>query len=131
VALNGAIWRDINVQAYGVMWDSAGPYRPHYQSRVQLYLATRWLSRFPSGNFGFLAAGIHDYKSTICFPTSAGACDQTIGGGIISTLVEIRILDAVLSWQFTNPRLDVYDRVAGFRMPRGSQFYGVRWEFSN
>ncbi len=60
MALNGAIWRDINIQAWGVMWDSAGPYRPRYQSRVQLYLATRWLSRFPSGNFGFLVSGIHD-----------------------------------------------------------------------
>ena len=131
IALNGALWRDVNVQAHGVMWDNAGPYRPRYQSRVQLYLATRWLSRFPSGNFGFLVSGIHDYKSTVCFPTAGGACDQTTGIGVISTLVEIRLLSAVLSWKFTNTQLAVYDRVPGFRMPRGTQFYGVRWEFSN
>ena len=131
VALNGALWRDINVQAHGVMWDDAGPYRPRYQSRVQLYLATRWLSRFPSGNFGFLASGIHDYKSTVCFPSAAGVCEQTTGIGVISTLVEIRLLSAVLSWKFTNTQLAVYDRVPGFRMPRGTQYYGVRWEFAN
>ena len=131
VALNGALWRDINVQAHGVMWEDPGPYRPRYQSRVQLYLATRWLSRFPRGNFGFLLSGIHDYKSTVCFPTTGGACEQTTGIGIISTLVEIRLLSAVLSWKFTNTQLAVYDRVPGFRMPRGTQYYGVRWEFAN
>jgi hypothetical protein len=113
------------------MWDEGGPYRPRYQSRVQLYLATRWLSRFPSGNFGFLASGIHDYKSEVCFPTAGGTCQSTAAVGVISTLVEIRILSAVLSWKFTNTQLAVYDRVPGFRMPRGTQFYGVRWEFYN
>jgi hypothetical protein len=131
VAINGALWRDINIQAHGVMWDEGGPYRPRYQSHVQLYLATRWLSRFPSGNFGFLASGIHDYKSEVCFPTAGGTCRSTAAVGVISTLVEIRILSAVLSWKFTNTQLAVYDRVPGFRMPRGTQFYGVRWEFYN
>jgi hypothetical protein len=131
VAVNGAIWRDINIQAHGVMWDAGGPYRPQYQSRVQLYLATRWLSRFPSGNFGLLVSGTHDYKSAVCFPVSGGGCEVANRAGIISTLVEIRLLSAVLSWKFTNTQLAVYDRVPGFRMPRGSQFYGVRWEFSN
>jgi hypothetical protein len=131
VALNGGLWRDINIQAHGVMWDDAGPYRPRYQSRVQLYLATRWLSRFPSGNFGFLASGVHDYKSAVCFPTSGGGCSVSNDVGIISTLVEVRILSAVLSWKFTNTQLAIYDRVPGFRMARGSQFYGVRWEFTN
>ncbi len=131
VALNGGLWRDINVQAHGVMWDTEGPYRPRYQSRVQLYLATRWLSRFPSGNFGFLASGIHDYRSSTCFLEAAGACESTAGTGIISTLVEVRILNAVLSWKFVNTQLAVYERVPGFRMARGSQLYGVRWEFTN
>jgi hypothetical protein len=130
-AINGALWRDVNIQAHGVMWDEPGPYRPRYQSRVQLYLATRWLSRFPSGNFGFLASGIHDYKSSVCFPIAGGTCATTNSAGVISTLVEIRLLNAVLSWKFTNTQLAIYERVPGFRMPRGSQFYGVRWEFTN
>ncbi len=132
IAVRGALWRDINVEAQGVMWgDDAGPYRPRYQSRVQLYLATRWLRRFPSGNFGLILSGTHDYKSPTCFPTSDGGCERTTDARIISTLVEIRILRAVLSWQFQNVQLAQYDRVPGFEMPRGVNFYGVRWEFLN
>ena len=131
VALRGAIWRDVNIQAHGVMWDDAGPYRPRYQSRVQLYLATRWLNRFPSGNFSVLASGTHDYKSRACFPSAAGECEFSSGARIITTLLEVRILKAVLSWRFENPRLDLYNRVPGFEAPRGISFYGVRWEFTN
>jgi hypothetical protein len=113
------------------MWDAEGPFRPRYQSHVQLYLATRWLSRFPSGNFGFLASGIHDYRSNTCFLAAGGACESTTGAGIISTLVEVRILNAVLSWKFVNTQLALYERVPGYRMARGTQLYGVRWEFTN
>jgi hypothetical protein len=131
-AVRGALWRDINIDAHGVMWgDDAGPYRPRYQSRVQLYLATRWLSRFPSGNFGLIASGTHEYKSSACFPTSAGGCERTSGSRVISTLLEIRILKAALTWQFQNTQLAQYNRVPGFEMPRGINFYGVRWEFLN
>ena len=132
LAVRGALWREINVDAWGVMWgEDTGPYRPRYQSRVQLYLATRWLSRFPSGNFGLILSGTHDYKAAACFPTSDGGCELSDHSRIISTLVEIRILKAALTWQFQNVRLSQYDRVPGFQMPRGVNFYGVRWEFLN
>ena len=132
LAVRGPVWREINVDAWGVMWgDDTGPYRPRYQSRVQLYLATRWLSRFPSGNFGLILSGTHDFKAAACFPTSDGGCERSDYSRIISTLVEIRILKAAITWQFQNVRLTQYDRVPGFQMPRGVNFYGVRWEFLN
>ena len=132
LSLRGGLWRDINVDAFGVMWgEDTGPYRPRYQSRVQLYLATRWLSRFPSGNFGFILSGTHDYKAAACFPTSTGGCERSDHSRTISTLMEIRILRAALTWEFQNVRLAQYERVPGFQMPRGVNFYGVRWEFLN
>ena len=132
LAIRGPRWRELNIDASGVMWgDDTGPYRPQYQSRVQLYLATRWLSRFPSGNFGVILSGTHDYKAAACFPTSNGGCERSSHSRIVSTLVEIRILRAALTWQFQNVRLTQYDRVPGFQMPRGVNFYGVRWEFLN
>ena len=132
LAIRGGLWREINVDAWGVMWgENTGPYRPRYQSRVQLYLATRWLSRFPSGNFGLILSGTHDYKAAACFPTAGGGCELSDHSRIVSTLVEIRILKAALTWQFQNVRLAQYDRVPGFQMPRGLNFYGVRWEFLN
>ena len=132
VAMRGGLWREINVDAFGVAWgDEAGPYRPRYQSRVQLYLATRWLSRFPSGNFGFLASGALDYKSDACFPTRDGGCERSSQSRIVSTLLEVRIMQAAITWQFQNVRLAQYNRVPGFDMPRGVNFYGVRWEFLN
>ena len=49
----------------------------------------------------------------------------------ISTLLEIRILSATVSWQFRNLLGEPYAQVPTFRMPRQTNFYGVRWEFYN
>lgn len=130
VALRGRVWRSIHTDLWAVAWDSAGPYRPRYQSRAELFLRTRWLSRFPSGNFGILALGRHEYRSRVTFPTIDGSLDAR-GGSTISTLLEIRLIDAVISWQFRNVLGTYVDQVPGFFLPRTTSVYGVRWEFWN
>ena len=130
LALRGRVWRSIHTDAWAVAWDSAGPYRPRYQSRADLFLRTRWLSRFPTGNFGILVLGRHEYRSRVSFPTIDGPLHAE-GGSTISTLLEIRLLDAVLSWQFRNVVGSYIDHVPGFFLPRSTSVYGVRWEFWN
>jgi hypothetical protein len=119
----------------GVRWnDSSALYQPRYQSRSEVYISTNWLSHFPTGNFGIVASATHEYRSSTKFPVSL-----TTGDAIISVpdsrtynfLLEIRIVSAVLSYQFRNIRGDLYQLVPGYLMPRQTQFYGVRWEFWN
>jgi hypothetical protein len=62
------------------------------------------------------------------FPT--GTTVTTMPGyRTISSLLEIRILNATVSWQFRNLLGERYSQVPGYVMPRQTNFYGVRWAF--
>lgn len=128
--LRGRVFGDLNMDVLATRWDSAGFYQPRYQARSEVNLATRWLSRFPSGNFGLKAAVIHDYRSDVSFPTAAGV-RRTNSSGIFSALLEIRILRGVASYQVHNMSGDLYQIVPDFYMPRSLGVYGIRWEFWN
>ena len=134
VALRGPLWRSVGVDAYGVRWDRADAlYRPQFQSRAELYFRTNWLSRFPSGEFGFLLAGVHEYRSNVFFPATgaAGAVATAPQSRVLSTLVELRLQNAVISWQYRNILIERYQHVPGFVAPRPINYYGVRWDFWN
>jgi hypothetical protein len=128
---SGRLWRDVYFRANGTAWEDPGPYRPQYQTRGEVYLSTRWLRRFPTGNFGLLMSAIVDTRSGTCFPLRDGTCETTAPSQVVSTVVELRILQAVLSWRFENIRASQYNLVPGYGMPRGVSVYGVRWEFRN
>jgi hypothetical protein len=129
-ALRGPLYKDINVDLQGTMWDSAGFYQPRYQARSELNLITSWLSKFPSGNLGLKLAVVHDYRSAVVFPTSTGT-RSTAASGIFSAQVEIRILRGVASYQVRNIFGDQYQIIPDFFMPRPISYYGIRWEFWN
>jgi hypothetical protein len=129
-ALRGPLYKDINVDVQGTMWDSAGFYQPRYQARSEINLITGWLSRFPSGNFGLKVAVVHDYRSAVVFPTSTGT-RSTSASGIISAQLEIRILRGVATYQVRNMFGDLYQIIPDFYMPRAISYYGIRWEFWN
>lgn len=133
--VRGKVWRDVGIDLVGVAWESEGLYRPQFQGSSRIYVDTRWLSRFPSGNFGFRAWAQLEHRSAVPFPTASGI--QVAGASnSISTLVEIRIVDAVLTWQLRNAAQ--WDspqwrqaHVPGFLLPSPVNFYGVRWTFWN
>jgi hypothetical protein len=129
-ALRGPLYKDINVDVQGTMWDSAGFYQPRYQARSEINLITSWLSRFPSGNLGLKLAVVHDYRSSVVFPTSTGS-RATNASGIFSAQVEIRILRGVATYQVRNIFADQYQIIPDFYMPRAISLYGIRWEFWN
>lgn len=134
-ALRGTLYQALRADLEAIRWnDSAGFYRPHWQTRSEVYLSTNWLSRFPSGNFGVLVALTHEYRSRTYFPITAN------GGTTVASVpdakvynfhIEFRILSAILSYQFRNLIGYPYQTVPGLLMPRQTQFYGVRWEFWN
>jgi hypothetical protein len=131
VTVRGRIWGALFADATGVQWqDDGGFYRPRYQARSELYVATTLPRRFPSGNFGLLASLQHEYRSHALFPATDGV-DRAGGFRALSGLVEIRILQAVLSYQYRNMLVEQYTTVPDYLMPRQTQFYGVRWEFWN
>jgi hypothetical protein len=130
-ALRGRVYKDVNVDIIGTQWDSAGFYQPRYQTREEANLDTRWLSRFPSGNFGLKVALIHEYRGEVAFPTSSSTRLTSSYSNIYSALVEIRILRGVATYQVRNMLSTNYQIVPGFYMPRAISIYGLRWEFWN
>ena len=131
VALRGRLWNAVYADVLGLQWQKAGPYRPRYQTRTEIYVKSRWLSRFPSGAFGITAAVMHEYREPVLFPTAATPAIQTVFARTLSTRLEIRILQGVVSWQWGNIMRELQDQVPGALMPRANSVYGIRWEFSN
>ncbi|MDB4875379.1 MAG: TonB-dependent receptor plug [Gemmatimonadetes bacterium] len=137
LAVRGRLWRLLHADASAVRWnDSTGFYRPRYQTRTELYAKTNLLNKIPSGNLGLLGSVVHEYRSSVNFSAVSGdpavaSVLRVPGYRTISTLIEIRILSATISWQFRNILGERYSQVPTFIMPRQTNFYGVRWEFFN
>ena len=85
IGLRGPVYKALNVDLIATHWavsDASG----RYQVRSELNVNTRWLSRFPSGNFGIRAAVVNDYRSSVGFPTAAGnrvAASSSVFDGLL------------------------------------------------
>ncbi len=128
--LRGDVFRDIKIDAWMIAWRDAQNqfYLPKVQARTQLYVQSDWRTRFPKGQFSFLGAIIHEYRDPLRFASSAGVQETAINRNL-STLMEIRILSATLSWRFSNILQLDYDQAPGYVLPRAVNLYGIRWEF--
>ena len=131
VTLRGPVWKAIGLNVSATKWPAGEAYLPEYQVRTELYLSTSWLSRFPTGNFHILASATHEYRTQVRFPVAEGADQRASQYRVISTLLELRLYDAEISWQYRNILGDIYTVVPGFTMPRAINYYGVRWSFFN
>lgn len=130
VTLRGPLWKAVGVNVVATRWDSAA-FLPKYQVRSELYASTSWLSRFPQGNFHILISAAHEYRTQVLFPVVEGPPQESKQYRAISTLFELRLYDAVISWQYRNILGEIYDIVPGFTAPRAINYYGVRWDFFN
>ena len=130
--LRGPIWKAVGLNVVAQKSPAGLPYIPEYQVRSELYASTSWLSRFPEGNFHILASVAHDYRTQVTFPVLEGAPPQESSQyRVISTLLELRLYDAVISWQYRNVMGEIYSVIPGFTAPRAINYYGVRWDFFN
>lgn len=130
-SIQGPLWGPLQVELLGEAWQADRQlYRPRYQTRADLFVRSNFLGRFPSGNFGLYALLRHEYRSTNYFPVEDGFLTAS-GHRILTGLLEIRILDATLSYQFRNLLATRFETVPGYQMPRQTQYYGVRWTFWN
>lgn len=130
--LRGPIWKAVSLDVSATKWTANQPYLPETQVRSELFLDTSWLRKFPRGNFHILVSLSHEYRSAVWFPrTDSTAADFSSQYHVVSTLLELRLYDASISWQYRNILGDVYAVVPGFQMPRLLNYYGVRWNFFN
>ena len=131
-AVRGRVWRDVYVDAQVTEWAEEGWLRPKRSGYGYLYVDTKWLSRFPSGSFGFVGSAGYLFRDRVLYPTSSGG--SAFGSTLreMRLLVEIRILDGALFWQqyfrLQPARPEV---VPGFGLTRQTNVYGVRWQFWN
>ncbi len=130
VGLRGRIYSDIFADVVAISWDKTGLYRPRYQTRTELFLQTRWLSRFPSGVFGLLASLTHEYREPVAFQAGTKSLASTFSRTVNAKL-EIRIMSGVISYRILNLAGDIYTQLPGTIMPRSVSVYGIRWEFRN
>lgn len=127
----GRLWKSLYADATAIQWSDTGSfYRPRYQTRSEVYLSTSLLNRFPTGNFHLLASAVHEYRSSTLWPESTGVI-RLRGYRTVSTLVQVRILTAEVFWNFRNLLGERYAQIPGYRQPRLTNIYGVRWEFWN
>jgi hypothetical protein len=128
---DGRVWKSIYGSVYGIRWqDDDAPYQARYQTRTEVAFRSTFPNKFPRGNFGLQWSVVHEYRSRVEFP----AFEATISDGdwrTWSTLLQIRLNTALLTYQFRNLRGLPYHQVPGYRAPRQTQFYGIRWEFWN
>jgi hypothetical protein len=129
--LRGPVWKGFGLNVVANKAPAGEPYVPEYQIRSELYFTTSWLSKFPQGNLHVLASAAHEYRTQVLFPVAAGPPQVSNQYRIISTLLELRLYDAVLSWQYRNVMGEIYSVVPGFAAPRAINYYGVRWDFFN
>jgi hypothetical protein len=136
-SFRGRFWRDLHADVQGVVWDSAGAFRPRYQGRAELRLLTNWLRRFPTREFGANIAVFDEYRSEVLAtfqPTTEGAepvVRRAGPGNQLGALIELRLQSAVISFQIRNALGRQLEVVPGLAAPRALSLYGVRWEFSN
>lgn len=127
-SLRGPLSHGFSVNAGSTIWNNPNGYNPDYQFRGDITFETAWLSKFPKGNFGFLISPSVEQRGRVIFPTSAG--DVTAGASrIYSIRLELRILRGIVSYQYRNMTLSLYEQVPGYLMPRRANVYGMRWYF--
>ena len=130
-AVRGRLWKALYADIQGIQWaDTAGFYRPKYQTRSELYVSTSMPGRFQPGNFHMLASLVHEYRSHSLWPDTTGVIRVT-GYRTISTLIQFKIVDAEVFWQLRNVMRERYAQIPGYQLPRQSNIYGVRWSFWN
>ncbi len=132
VTIRGPLLRGWSLDVDAINWAAADAYRPQTQARARLWFESSFLESFPRGNFHLSVAGTYEYRTAGYAPLGKNSIGQTTAGGsVISTLLEIRISTAVISWQYRNTTGTVYATYPGYVMPRLVNTYGVRWEFWN
>jgi hypothetical protein len=127
---SGPLYRVVRLDLHATQWEAVGPYRPATELRARVHMETEWRQRFPRGDFTFRGSLEYRNQGETIAPLATG--DLTlIAASTWTSVVELRIRTATITWQFRNNTGTVYESVAGFRMPQRVNLYGIRWNFAD
>lgn len=129
-ALWGPLYRAISFDIRGVLWPEAREYRPQNYVRARVGVDTDWRSRFPHGDFTLRASLLVEHMGGVLIPRAPESIILPAASPM-SSMVEIRVKTATITWQFRNLLGAQYQTVPGFDMPARTNLYGVRWRFTN
>ena len=133
-AIRGQLWRLIDADICGDSVERFDGLLSAAVSNAQRAVRARRTCSTGSRR-GLRAAWRRSFTSTgrRAFPVTgvSASAGGHIGYRTISTLLEIRVLSATVSWQFRNILGERYSQVPVFIMPRQTNYYGVRWDFVN
>ncbi len=135
-SVRGPLYKDLQIDAGVVRWNTAQFGRPRMHARAELALISNWLRKFPKGQFGIdarMAFDVRDPVPVFFGVDSAGVVDQrlTQSATVVTGQLQIRIQRASLFYIYRNLTGGDYEQIPGITMPPGVQMYGVRWEFFN
>lgn len=126
----GPVWRGVTTHVHAVQWDAAGLYRPRRQVRAEVAFQPDMRRRFPSGNFDVRLGGTFEYRDRTAFPLDDRVVRAGVAG-VAALFLELRLRDAIISWQLRNPTATAFAHVPGLIGYGPINVYGVRWTFWN
>jgi len=133
-SVHGRLYKDLRLDVQAISWDAAQYNRAKTHIRTELALVSEWRRRFPKGQFGFNARLILDSRSRVPFyygPDEEATKWITEPAVVATGLLEIRIEQGTLFYQYRNLTGGQYEQIRGITMPPAVQMYGVRWQFFN
>jgi hypothetical protein len=130
VGVWGPIYKALSVDVRATMFRAADVYRPKSEIRARIGLETEWRSRFPRGDFTVRAWMLYEHAGGMLFPVGSQLVALN-GASPLTSILEVRIKSATLTWQFRNMLGTKYESVPGYPMPAKINLYGIRWNFTN
>ena len=132
---HGAIYKDLRLELQGTRWDTPQYGRSRTQLRAELALVSDWRSRFPKGQFSVNARLAYDLRDPVPFYYGRNGDDFTVKvterAQVVSALLELRLQQGTLFYQYRNLTGGDYEQIPGITMPPAVQVYGIRWDFWN
>jgi len=135
-SVTGPIYKDLRLDVQVLRWNTTQYSRPRMQVHGELALISDWMSKFPKGQFGINTRILYDRRAGVPFfygTAKDGAVDFRVTevAQVLTGLLEIRIQQATLFYQYRNLTGGSYEQIRGITMPPAVQMYGVRWVFFN
>jgi len=134
-AAHGGLYKDLRLELQGTRWNTPQYGRSRTQLRAELALVSDWRSRFPKGQFSVNARLAYDLRDPVPFYYGRAGeevlAKVTERAQVVSALLELRLQQGTLFYQYRNLTGGDYEQIPGITMPPAVQVYGIRWEFWN
>ncbi len=131
-SVHGPLFGGWGIDFDAIKWKTTSGWRPQNEARTTIKFASGFPKRFTRNEFHLLVSATHELRSASFVPSGKLLTGQSLASySIFSTLLEIRIGDATISWQYRNAVGTPYEQYPGYTMPRLTNIYGVRWNFWN